>query len=203
MAEEYSQNKSPAPGSDARKLQRLRVMLKMMCVFGLCAMVYVGISISTSGDSHKQTTSMRVELAQVKPGELLHLLWDGRPVIVLHRTDDQIVALNSTEIRLQDPHSENSRQPETLRNATRSSDPRWFVALASGTDLGCSINYIPQSVSVGTTVLRGAFQDSCRGSYYDLAGRVLANQSAETNLTVPDYRLDQSAVILGQKSQRE
>jgi len=50
---------------------------------------------------------------------------------------------------------------------------------------------------VADTEIFGALQDSCAGSYYDLAGRVLDDQAANRNLVIPDYFRQGSEIILG------
>jgi ubiquinol-cytochrome c reductase iron-sulfur subunit len=110
---------------------------------------------------------------------------------------------------LRDPLSASSDQPDEARNTHRSLQPRYFVAIAQGTDLNCPIELfsgelVPRkSVSARSnagedplTTLPG-FRDQCRGSHYDIAGRVYSKQEAQRNLVVPPHRIEGAQLIIG------
>lgn len=178
--------------------QRLRALTKLMLGIALLAVIYVSFSTGFSGSNQADDIpTLRVDLSGIPAGESYHLLWESRPVIILHRTKEQMSALDSNRNVLLDASSQHSDQPAALQNATRSVAPEWFVALSSGMDLGCSVSYISEQIRANEHTLEGALKDSCRGSLYDLAGRVLLNQHAGKNLIVPDYKLKGSELILG------
>jgi len=136
-------------------------------------------------------------------------------VLIQRRTPEMITALQAPEAtaggRLRDPDSRNSEQPAPMKNALRSRQPEWFVAIALGTDQGCPISdardSTPENASETAGVEQTAdpvapgFIDECRGSLYDGAGRVLVGQYADRNLAVPSYVLEatgtQLTVVLG------
>ena len=179
-------------------LQRLRVAVKLMLLVALLAIVYVVLAIFRSGDGNGialMTLSLR--LPAVAPGESALLDWDGRPVLVMQRSVDQITALVRSNALLADATSTRSSQPDDAVNPYRSLEPEWFVAIALGTDFSCTVELVDKVPALfgepqGTAGLR----DTCRGSYYDLAGRVYRVQYAKKNLAVPTYRLSGSTLEL-------
>ncbi len=163
---------------------------------------YVFLSAGLSGPGDKESTpSFKVDLSGQQPGQVRQLLWQDRPVIIPHRTAAQIAALQNSEVALLDRDSAKSQQPAAANNYHRSVSPTWFVAIAVGTDMGCGLAYLPETALREQGIhsaLKGAFRDQCRGSLYDLAGRVLTGQSAEKNLAVPVHRwVDGTTLWLG------
>ncbi len=107
-------------------------------------------------------------------------------------------ALRTPDERLTDAGSEKSSQPAAFVNEFRSASPDLFVAIALGTDLGCSISYLaPESTEFQGKPWAGGFVDSCRKSRYDVAGRVYEAQYADRNLLVPPYSFSDNLLILG------
>jgi len=184
---------------DKRKRLRLRVAAKMMMYLGFAGVVYVFISAITSGDGEVPAVpSMRVEIANLQPGQVQFLTWQGRPVLIYRRTDADVVALRTADPRLRDPGSNSSQQPDTAKNDFRSVNPDYFVAIALGTGRGCSVEHVPASSEMFQGMAwSGGFIDSCDKDRFDLAGRVYDNQYAGKNLQVPPYAMEGTTVILG------
>jgi len=178
---------------------RLRVAAKSMTVLALIGVVYVFFSAFFSTDKKAHTIpSQRVVVGHVTPGESLRLTWEGRPVIIYRRTQEQIVALDTPAHPLADPSSSRSEQPAWADDHFRSREQEWFVALAVGTDLNCPVRLLPANEeNFLNHPWQGGFIDECRGSRYDFAGRVYAGQYAERNLIVPAYRLSGDTLVLG------
>jgi len=127
--------------SGTRRL-RLRVIAKLM-----------GLS----------STTLKVSLADLEPGMMKRLVWEARPVLIYRRTSEQILSLDEPNDRLRDPASTKSEQPTWAVQALRSRNPEWFVAIAVGTDLGCSVDYLPVSDTYfQQEIWEGGFVDSCR-----------------------------------------
>lgn len=201
--------------NQARRL-RLRVLAKAMLSVAVCAVVFVLFAFFFSGeDERPRVPALKVDVSTMMPGETRRLLWERRPVLIQRRTQEMITALQAPEAtaggRLRDPDSLNSEQPEPMKNALRSREPEWFVAIALGTDQGCPIRDASDSTQENANDTAGAgqtadpaapgFMDECRGSLYDGAGRVLTGQYADRNLAVPSYVLEvtgtQLTVVLG------
>ena len=170
----------------AQKRQMLRVATKLMFAIGVLA--FVGLLISSMSNSESVATnlpSMLVDTSGIEEGQVDYTVWHGRPVLIYRRTLDDLQALRLVTQNLVDAASEQSRQPDFPNVQLRSLTPEWFVAFSSGTDMGCPIK-----------LDSGRFTDTCRGSSYDLAGRVYSDQRATKNLAVPSYTIKPNGDIL-------
>lgn len=186
--------------ASAQRRLKLRVAAKLMLYVGFACIVYVFFAALRSGDGEvRSVPSLRVSIADMASGETRFLSWEGRPVLVYRRTDEDIGSLRSADDRLLDPESKESEQPELARNAYRSASAEWFVALALGTGQGCSVEWLPaeQTLFQGKR-WSGGFRDSCGQDRYDVAGRVYKSQYATRNLIVPQYRIEGASLVLGQ-----
>lgn len=178
---------------------RLRVAAKLLLAIGFFAAVYVlGVAAFTGGVPPDDTPTLRVAIADMRPGETRQVVWDDKPVLVHRRTAEELAALRDDRLPLADPRSEASRQPEWATGPFRSREPEWFVAIAVGTDFSCPLRWIPASdESVGGEAWPGGYEDECRGSRYDPAGRVFRRQFADRNLMVPPYAIAHGEVVIG------
>lgn len=132
---------------------------------------------------------VEVDLSKIEPGMLLTVEWRGKPVWIVHRTEEMLNQLGKQDAKLADARSENtSQQPDYCKNPTRSINPKYFVALGVCTHLGCSPTYrkevAPADLGPEWT---GGFFCPCHGSRFDLAGRVFSGSPAPTNLVVPPH----------------
>ena len=187
----------------ARRLLRLRVLLKSMVATAVAVVAFVCLSVFLSDDGEEDTLpGRRFAIGDMRPGETRTLVWDGRAVLVHRRTPAQIRHLEDADgtlaSRLRDPSSARSEQPAGMDGALRSSDPEWFVAIGLGTDYGCPVGWLaPEAAPFAGLPWPGGFVDGCRGSRYDLAGRVYAGQYADRNLVVPPHAIEDGALRLG------
>jgi len=185
----------------ARRLLRLRVLLKAMVAVAFVAVAFVFVSAFLSGDGEEDTLpGLRVAVGDMAVGETRQLTWAGRAVLVHRRSAAEIARLEGGALRrsLRDPESADSEQPESMRGPFRSSTPEWFVAIGLGTDYGCPVSYLPpEPTPFAGAPWPGGFADDCRGSRYDLAGRVYARQYADRNLVVPPHTLVDGTLVLG------
>lgn len=182
---------------------RLRVIAKAMLGVAFLSVLFVFLSAFLSGDREAETTpALRVNVADVRVGETIVEMWEGRPVLVQRRTPETIRALRegpSATPALRDPESERSEQPDSVDAALRSNEPEWFVALGLGTDQGCPVRALPADPDedFAGAPWAGGFADECRGSRYDAAGRVFAGQYADRNLIVPTHSLRGDTLVIG------
>jgi ubiquinol-cytochrome c reductase iron-sulfur subunit len=128
--------------------------------------------------------------------------WRGKPVWILHRTEQQVEELKNNDSQLADPNSDRPGfTPPYAKNEYRSRKPELFVAVGICTHLGCSPT--PELAAEPGPGLpadwEGGFFCPCHGSTFDLAGRVYKNKPAPDNLEVPPYQFsaDGSSVIIG------
>ena len=191
--------KQPSEAAEQRRL-KLRVAIKVMVYVGALSILYVLFSsFRNSAQDMPAIASKKIDVSAIEMGEAMFLSWDGRPVVIYRRTDAEFSTLRSTDERLFDAQSQNSNQPDDARNAYRSVSPDWFVAIALGTDQGCSVTYMQASAELFQgKPWQGGFEDDCRKSRYDVAGRVYESQYATRNLVVPPYQVSGQTIILGQ-----
>lgn len=186
------------PAIDELRRQRLRVALKLMLLAAAGLLVYVfAASFFTSQPGEKTFRTMRLSVSNQQPGTVEWYNWNGRPVLILRRSPEQLTQLDYLDGELQDATSRRSKQPDFALNAHRSREPEWFVAIASGTDLSCAIVWLEaQAEKFRGKPWPGGFTDSCRGARYDLAGRVFTQQHAKKNLSVPEYSQPEPGIIV-------
>lgn len=143
---------------------------------------------------------IKIDISRLQPGQMLGPIpaWRGKPVFVLSRSTEVLERLKEQVGMLEDPNSERlTQQPESSRNAWRSTKPEVGVYLGLCTHLGCSPKYYPVVEATSfDSEWTGGFFCPCHGSKFDLAGRVYAGVPAPANLEVPPYRYESATVIL-------
>jgi ubiquinol-cytochrome c reductase iron-sulfur subunit len=142
---------------------------------------------------------VEVDVSKLESGALLKVEWRGRPIYILHRTEEMLGSLDRDAELLRDPASESSVQPAYATNEYRSIRPAFLVLEGVCTHLGCAplprFEVAPADLGPNWP---GGFYCPCHGSRFDLAGRVFAGVPAPTNLTVPPYRyVNDSTILIG------
>lgn len=157
---------------------------------GLLATAYPFVaSLAPSERARALGGPVVVDIATLAPGELRTVAWRGKPIWLLRRSDDMVRALQAPIAALADPLSRRSEQPAGCVNATRSLRPEVLVAVGVCTHLGCSPTLRLDDPALGAELhAPGGFVCPCHGSRFDLAGRVVRNVPAPTNLDIPEHR---------------
>ncbi|QIM48559.1 ubiquinol-cytochrome c reductase iron-sulfur subunit [Pusillimonas sp. DMV24BSW_D] len=207
-----SQDKSQHDGAETVDLSNLppdpsrRLWVTTACAAGgiagvATAVPFVG-SFAPSEKARAAGAPVEVDVSSIKPGEMRTVEWRGKPVWILHRTEQQVEELKNNDSQLADPNSERPGfTPPYAQNEYRSRKPELFVAVGICTHLGCSPT--PELAAEPGPGLpadwEGGFFCPCHGSTFDLAGRVYKNKPAPDNLEVPPYQFsaDGSSVIIG------
>jgi ubiquinol-cytochrome c reductase iron-sulfur subunit len=176
---------------DARRRELLRHTAEAMGGIGLIAATYPLVAgLEPSERARAAGQPVQASWATLQAGELRSVAWRGKPVWLLRRSAAMIASLRTFNADLADPASQRSDQPSSCRNATRSLDPELFVAVGICTHLGCSPVLRLDNDELNASVHGvGGFLCPCHGSRFDLAGRVVRNVPAPTNLEVPPYAL--------------
>lgn len=126
--------------------------------------------------------STEVDLTPIKEGQVIKVVWRGKPVFVKYRTAKEIAEAKAV------PLSE-LRDPETDEQRTKPGHEHWLVMVAVCTHLGCIP--IPDSGEFG------GYFCPCHGSDYDTAGRIRKGP-APLNLIVPEYKfLTDTKILIG------
>jgi ubiquinol-cytochrome c reductase iron-sulfur subunit len=138
--------------------------------------------------STQALASIEVDLAPVKEGQAITVLWRGKPVFVRNRTAEEVKEALAVKIAdLRDSSARNDALPEkapaTDLNRTKKGHENWMIVVGICTHLGC----VPKGQSI--TDARGDYGGwfcPCHGSHYDTAGRVRKGP-APHNLEIPSY----------------
>jgi ubiquinol-cytochrome c reductase iron-sulfur subunit len=175
---------------DACRRELLLVATSVMSGAGLLAAAYPFVaSLEPSERAKALGGPVIVDVATLAPGELRTVAWRGKPVWLMGRTDAMVRALRRPDAALADPQSRRSEQPASCTNPTRSERPELFVAVGVCTHLGCSPRlHLDDDELNAELQAPGGFICPCHGSVFDLAGRVVKNVPAPTNLEIPEYR---------------
>ncbi|MEO0990871.1 MAG: ubiquinol-cytochrome c reductase iron-sulfur subunit [Pseudomonadota bacterium] len=139
-------------------------------------------------------STMRVDVSPIEPGTQLTVLFQGKPVFIRRRTEEDIAAALDVELdELVDPVARNENLPDeadaTDPNRAIDEAGEWLVMSGLCTHLGC----VP-------TENAGDFDGwfcPCHGSHYDTAGRIRKGPAPE-NLPIPKAEfVDETTILLG------
>lgn len=182
---------------DHRRRRILLTATQIVGGVGLLAAAYPFVaSLEPSARDRARGGPVSGDLAGLAPGELRTVAWRGKPIWLLRRSDEMVRALLEPNPALVDPLSRRSEQPVYCTNATRSERPEYFVAIGICTHLGCTPTLRRDDEALNAELhAPGGFLCPCHGSRFDLAGRVVKNVPAPTNLEVPNYRFTSSTTV--------
>lgn len=162
-------------------------------------------SMSPSARALAAGAPVEFNVSKAEPGQQLRVMWRGKPVWVVNRTDQMLADLPELDSRLKDPDSNIiSQQPEYAKNPHRSRNPQYLVLVGICTHLGCSPTYRPEvaPADLGED-WKGGWYCACHGSRFDLAGRVYKNVPAGSNLEVPPYYfMDDQTILIGEDGEK-
>src|SRR5688572_22875452 len=88
-------------------------------VAGVGAAVPFVASMWPSERARAAGAPVEVDISKIAPGEMAVIEWRGKPVWVIHRTEEMLESLKSVNKRLTDPESRSSKQPAHAKNETR------------------------------------------------------------------------------------
>lgn len=162
-----------------------RDFLSLACWgMGLTAVGYGTWTILGAAGSAIDPTSetLRVDLSLITQGEHRSFVFADRPVMVVHRTPQQVAAAQAVAVEgLRDPLANNAnREPSALALDINRGEGDFIAVWAACTRDGC----VPR-VEEGAY---GGWLCPCCASHYDGAGRVRKGP-APRNLAIPRYTL--------------
>ena len=184
---------------------RRRLLITATSVVGAAGVAAVAAPFLNSWNPSARALAagapIEVDISKVEPGQLLRVIWRGKPVWVVNRTPEMLTNLPANDQSLRDPASEVvEQQPAYAQNPHRSRKPEYLVLVGICTHLGCSPTYRPEVApeDLGAD-WKGGWYCPCHGSRFDLAGRVYKNVPAATNLVVPPYYFkDDNTILIGE-----
>ena len=161
---------------------------------GMASVPFIA-SLRPSARAQALGAPVEVPIGDMQAGEMVRVLWRGKLVFVLKRTEEMLARLPENVSNLRDPNSEVAeQQPTYAANDTRSVRPEYLVVEGSCTHLGCApLQDFEVRPSEGWL---GGFFCPCHGSKFDLAGRVYTGVPAPTNLRIPPHRFVRDDLIL-------
>jgi ubiquinol-cytochrome c reductase iron-sulfur subunit len=184
-------------------LRRRRFLVGATSAVGGAALVAAAVpfidSMNPSAAVQAAGAPVDVDVSKLEPGQLITVSWRSRPIWVLYRSDAQLKVIPTLNSRCKDPHSRQPQQLPYCGNLMRSIKPKYFVAVAICTHLGCVPDYRPSIAppDLGSQ-WKGGFFCPCHGSRYDLAGRVFDGSPAPLNLPVPpNFFVSDSVIRVG------
>jgi ubiquinol-cytochrome c reductase iron-sulfur subunit len=159
-----------------------------MAGVGVAAAAWPFIDQMNPSSAALALASIEVDIAPIKEGQAITVLWRGKPVFIRHRTKAEIESANAVPLTaLVDEAARNDALPEdapaTDLNRTVKGHENWIVMVGICTHLGC----IPKGQALGDK--KGDFGGwfcPCHGSHYDTSGRIRKGP-APRNLEVPPY----------------
>ena len=129
-------------------------------------------------------SSVDVDLAPIVVGQGITVMWQGKPIFVRHRSEQEIKQAQDVALSL-------LGEPQTDAARVKAGHSEWIVVVGICTHLGC----IP--LGNKPTESRGEYGGwfcPCHGSMYDTSGRIRRGP-APTNLPVPPYAFASNTTI--------
>lgn len=135
-----------------------------------------------------RTDLVETDLKGIAPGQTVTVAWRGMPVLIRHRTREEIAQVRRTPLDLlPDGYARNAMLPETAPatdvNRVLAGFEQWLVVIGLCTHLGCRL---PQEGDVLRDGAGTGWFCPCHAASFDASGRVRAGP-ARTNLAVPRY----------------
>jgi len=159
-------------------------------------------SMNPSARARAAGAPVEVDISKLQPGERITVEWQGKPVWILRRSEQNMKDLEGMADKLADPKSELPQQPAYATNVYRSNEKRADIVVLVGicTHLGCSPTFRPELAAADLGAdWKGGFYCPCHGSTFDLAGRVYAGVPAPSNLVIPRHQyLSDSVIMVGE-----
>lgn len=155
---------------------------------GVAAALWPLIDQMNPDASALSLSSVEVDLAPVKEGQAITIMWRGKPIFIRNRTAVEVKSAQETKLDdLKDTVARVLGAPDSLnaedKNRTKPGKENWLIAIGICTHLGC----IPKGQRPGDE--RGEYGGwfcPCHGSVYDTSGRIRKGP-APRNLDIPPY----------------
>ena len=178
---------TPNETNDAPESETRRDFLSLTAVgmgaVGACSVAWPFIdSLNPAADTLAVSTT-EVDLAPIKEGQAITVMWRGQPVFIRHRTKAEIEEAAAVEV---------STLRDKEADVDRVQKAEWLVMIGVCTHLGC----IPLGQKTGEVKGEyGGWFCPCHGSHYDSSGRIRKGP-APKNMPIPDYKFVTDTKIL-------
>ncbi len=180
MAESTASGGHGHHDDDVHRRDFLHIAAASLAGVGVGAVAWPLITQMNPADNVKALASIEVDLSPVEVGQVIKVLWQGKPVFIRRRTDEQIAQMEAVNV---------DALPDPQRDGDRVQQSEWLVALGVCTHLGC--------VPVANSGDFNGWFCPCHGSHYDLSGRIRKGP-APKNLEIPPYTfVSESKLLIG------
>lgn len=165
---------------DANRRDFLYIATSSVAGVGAVAALWPLIDQMNPAANVAALATVEVDLSFVEEGQTIKVKWQGKPVYIRHRTQDQIEdARNVSMEELPSPELDEDR---ALR-------PEWLVLVGVCTHLGC--------IPVADEGDYEGWFCPCHGSHYDGSGRIRLGPAPD-NLPIPPYSfIDETRLLIG------
>lgn len=123
-------------------------------------------------------SQVEIDLSAVPEGKNLIFKWQGKPLFVRHRPQEEIDEARNVDVA-------SLRHPE--HDDARVVKPEWLILLGVCTHLGC--------IPIAYAGDYGGYFCPCHGSHYDSSGRIRKGP-APLNMEVPKYEFLSDELLL-------
>ena len=123
--------------------------------------------------------TIEVSLSDIPEGKNAIFKWQGKPLFVRHRSQEEIASVNEVDVA-------SLRHPE--RDSDRVQFPEWLVIIGVCTHLGC--------IPISNAGDYGGYFCPCHGSHYDASGRIRKGP-APLNMEVPRHEFQGDLLLVG------
>ncbi|MBS0241245.1 MAG: ubiquinol-cytochrome c reductase iron-sulfur subunit [Proteobacteria bacterium] len=179
----------PASGDGNGRHRRdfLQVAAGTFVGVGACFAIWPLIEQGRPNPGSPKPELPEVDLSKIAPGGTATVTWQSEPVVIRHRTLDEIKAAKAQDPNtFVDTSARNAALPPTALahddNRHLPGHPEWLVVVGLCTHMGCKLRVTDPAQENGV-----AWFCPCHAARYDIAGR-LKSGPAQTNLPVPLYR---------------
>tara|TARA_A200000113_G_scaffold46434_2_gene37815 strand:+ start:961 stop:1500 length:540 start_codon:yes stop_codon:yes gene_type:complete len=138
-------------------------------------------SLNPAADTLALST-IEVDISGIPVGESRTVFWQGKPVFIRHRTEEEIKEAQDVDV---------SSLSDKQTDEERVQKPEWLIAVGICTHLGCVPNGSKSTEPRGEY---GGWLCPCHGSHYDTSGRIRKGP-APKNLPVPKYEFISDTVV--------
>ena len=171
MAQPNSTNGHTPPVEGETRRDFLVLAAQGMGAVGVAAAIWPFIDSMNPSKDVLALSSIEVDLTPVQPGQIIKVMWRGKPVFIRNRTPEEIKTAEDTPMA-------DLRDPQTDAERVKKGKENWLILVGVCTHLGC--------VPLGQAGDYHGWFCPCHGSHYDLSGRVRKGP-APKNLVVPEY----------------
>jgi len=170
--------------ADGTKRDFLKLIAGSGAAIGVAAIAWPFIDSMNPSKDVLALSSIDVDLTPIVTGQGITVMWQGKPIFVRHRTEQEIK-------EAQDVKLSQLIEPQTDKARVKAGHDQWIVLVGICTHLGCIPLGNKPSDARGDY---GGWFCPCHGSQYDTSGRVRQGP-APANLPVPPYAFESDTKV--------